>query len=336
MIKDPLYGYRGKVRALLENLNVKVGDRIKVVKGKLNVEGLLMPRELTSEEGYITIKLDNGYNIGVKVDERTIIEKVEWKEEVSIGEFKAETPKIREDLPRVTIVSTGGTIASRVDYRTGAVHPALSSKDIISLVPEISEIASIRADILFSILSENMRPHYWAKIAEKIAEYIRDGVNGVVVTHGTDTMSYTAAALSFALRDLPVPVVLVGSQRSSDRPSSDAAMNLISAVTVAAKAPFAEVVVVMHGESSDTYALVHRGTKVRKMHTSRRDAFKTINDTPLAKVENGKIIILNPNFRARDENRELKLENKFEEKVFLLKTFPGISGEIIDLSLIHI
>lgn len=288
-----------------------------------------MPRATLSEKQFIVIKLDNGYNVGIKFDDKTFLEKISSEE--ALKQYKPSI-KVEYDskLPNVAIISTGGTIASRVDYRTGAVHPALTTEDILEFAPEIMNVANIKAEVLFSLLSENMTATHWARIAEEIAKKINEGVDGVVIPHGTDTMSYTAAALAFALRNLPVTVTLVGSQRSSDRPSSDAAMNLYSAVLVAAKAPFAEVVVTMHGETGDTYCLVHRGTKVRKMHTSRRDAFRTINDVPLAKIENGKLIILNRNYKPRTKNREVILENKFDDKVALVKIYPGIPNEIID------
>lgn len=329
MIEDPLYGYKGELRKFLEKCNVKIGDRVRVIRKDLTVEGILMPRAALSKRPYIVIKLDNGYNIGVRFTDELKLVKVAEGEKL-----KKYTPSIKvkynPKLPKVSIISTGGTIASRVDYRTGAVYPALKTEDILEFAPEIMNIANIEAEVLFSIFSENMTPELWSKIAEEIAKKVWEGFDGVVVPHGTDTMSYTAAALAFALRNLPVPVVLVGSQRSSDRPSSDAAMNLYSAVLVAAKAPFAEVTVVMHGGTADVYCLVHRGTKVRKMHTSRRDAFRSINDKPLARVEKDEIIIINDHFKQRDRNRELILENRFDDKVALVKTYPGMTGEIID------
>jgi glutamyl-tRNA(Gln) amidotransferase subunit D len=143
-------------------------------------------------------------------------------------------------------------------------------------------------------------------------------------------MGYTAAALSFALQDLPVPVILVGSQRSADRPSSDAATNLTGAVTAAAKAPFAEVTLAMHETSSDKTIILHRGTKVRKCHTSRRDTFKSINAEPLAKVENGNVNMLTRDYPKRDKSRKLVLRPNFEEKAALLKFHPSFDPEIID------
>jgi len=324
------YGYRGELVALLKKANVSVYDRIEVKTSDGFVfQGILMPKPELSAPYIIVLKLDNGYNIGVAIDSSTEIHLIEK------GKLSQPTPpkaslKIREDLPIVSILGTGGTIASRVDYKTGAVYPAFTVEDLYSLVPELSEISRLRMELLFNIFSEDMTPAYWKVIAEKVAKHIEEGVDGVVIAHGTDTMGYTAAALSFALRNLPVPVVLVGAQRSSDRPSSDAALNLIGAVSVAAKAPFAEVVVVMHGETSDSFCLAHRGTKVRKCHTSRRDAFRSINAKPLAKIIGDTIKMLTNDYLPRDKKRELKVMSDFDEKVALVKTFPGMTPDLID------
>ncbi len=327
---DPLPGYVGEARRILEEAGVSVGDRIRIIRGDRVFEGILMPREKLYPRPIIVVKLDNGYNIGIRVTDKTRIEK--------IGKLVKPSPLIppetrrRENYPHVIIASTGGTIASRVDYETGAVKPALTSRDLAALVPEVFDIADIDTSIIFNIFSENLEPKHWEQIVEKTREFIEKGYDGVILTHGTDTMHYTAAALSFALRNLPVPVVLVGSQRSSDRPSSDAAFNLISAVLVAAEAPFSEVVVVMHGETGDSYALAHRGVKVRKMHTSRRDAFQSINDIPLARIYpyEKKIVLLREDYNRRNKKRRLVVENGFDPKVALVKFYPSITSEIID------
>jgi glutamyl-tRNA(Gln) amidotransferase subunit D len=167
-------------------------------------------------------------------------------------------------------------------------------------------------------------------MAQNISKHIQKGADGVIVAHGTDTMGYTAAALSFALQNLPVPVILVGSQRSADRPSSDAATNLTGAVIAAAKAPFAEVTLAMHETPSDKAIVLHRGTKVRKCHTSRRDTFRSINAEPLAKVENGNVAMLTQDYHERDASRKLLLKADFEEKVALVKFHPGFNPDIID------
>ena len=236
----------------------------------------------------------------------------------------------KPELPKVVIMSTGGTIASRVDYRTGAVRSALSASDLYGVVPELADIARVDTEILFSLFSENITPKHWTEIAQTVAEHISQGANGVIIAHGTDTMAYTAAALSFALQNLPVPVILVGAQRSSDRPSSDAATNLIGAVQAAAKAPFAEVVLAMHETVSDTAIAINRGTKVRKCHTSRRDTFKPVNATPIARVKDQEIIMLTDDYQKRDAAKKLVLKPDFSDKVALVKFYPGLDPAVID------
>ncbi len=243
-------------------------------------------------------------------------------------EFKEVLPR-KEGLPSVTILGTGGTIASRIDYKTGAVHAAFTAEELAKAVPEIFDIANITPKLLFNIMSEDMKPEYWKRIAHETAKALNSGEDGVVIAHGTDTMGYTAAALSFMLKNLTKPIALVGSQRSSDRPSSDAAMNLICATRMAVS-DVAEVMVVMHGETSDTYCLAHRGTKVRKMHTSRRDTFRSINDVPIAKVwPEGKIEYLRDDYRKRSEG-EVEVDDRFEERVAILKIYPGVTSELLE------
>src|SRR5512136_1525094 len=254
-------GYKGKALEALKKAGCEVGDIVQVVSEGRKYEGILIPRSETGEGDHVVVKLKSGYNIGIRVTAGVTISKIGKGSKPSFA-----TPPIPEQKPelaKVVIMSTGGTIASRVDYRTGAVRPALSASDLYGVVPELSSIARVETEILFSLYSENITPKHWGKIAKAVAEQIALGVDGVVIAHGTDTMAYTAAALSFALQNLPIPVLVVGAQRSSDRPSSDAATNLIGAVQFAAKAPFAEVVLTMHETVSDTAVVAHRGTKVR-------------------------------------------------------------------------
>jgi glutamyl-tRNA(Gln) amidotransferase subunit D len=210
------------------------------------------------------------------------------------------------------------------------VRPALSASDLYSVVPELSEIARIDAKILYSLFSENITPNHWSETAKAVAKEIDRDAAGVVVAHGTDTLAYTAAALSFALQDLPVPVIMVGSQRSADRPSSDAATNLIGAVRAAVRAPFAEVAVAMHDTVSDRAIAFHRGTRVRKCHTSRRDTFKSINTTPLARMEDEKITMLAQDHEKRNSKRKLVLKPDFDDNVALLKFHPGLDPKLIE------
>ncbi|WFO76112.1 Glu-tRNA(Gln) amidotransferase subunit GatD [Desulfurococcaceae archaeon MEX13E-LK6-19] len=330
-MSEELFGYTGVVKELLEKAGARIGDRIRVIRGDRVFEGILMPRErLYGEKPILVIKLDNGYNVGIRVNEKTVIEIISKKK--SIAPVTETRVKLRENLPKVIMVSTGGTIVSKVDYETGAVKPALSTAELLEWIPEIGDIAYIDMVEVARIFSEDMTPSMWGFIAEKVYKYMIDGYDGVVIAHGTDTMGYTAAALAFAIRNKRTPIVLVGSQRSSDRPSTDSAFNLKAAFLTAARAPFAESVVVMHGETGDTYALAHRGTKVRKMHTSRRDAFQSINDKPLAIIYPDKmeIKIINKIIEYRGKDKEPILMNKFDDKVVLLKTYPGMEPEIID------
>jgi glutamyl-tRNA(Gln) amidotransferase subunit D len=322
-----LQGYRGALRGLLERSRVEIGDLIRVEKEGRLYEGYLMPRLETADEWHLVLKLKSGYNIGVAYHPSMRIEKLG---EAAKPEFRPPPlPKQRVELPRVSIVSTGGTIASRVDYVTGGVHAAISSRDLLSIVPELADVAVVDADILYSLFSENIEAKHWSGMARRVAEKIKAGAQGVVITHGTDTMGYSAAALSFALRGLPVPVVFVGSQRSSDRPSSDAATNLVGAVTAAAYGPFAEVVVAMHETTSDTSIALHRGTKVRKCHTSSRYAFRSINAKPLARVVKGRVEMVLSDYRRRGEG-ELEVMDDFEERVTIIKFYPGFNPSIID------
>ena len=220
-----LKGYKGKSLEYLHQKDVNVGDSIKVISD-LTYTGILMPRYETSEDSHIVLKLKSGYNIGIELDEIKDIEKISSPEEVAIEENVKKTDSA---LPKILLLSTGGTIASKVDYRTGAVTPALTAADLNDAVPEIAKIANIDAEVLFSEYSENLQPEHWVETAKKIQSVVDLDYKGVIVAHGTDTMHYSSAFLAFALSGLKIPVVFVGSQRSSDRPSSDAAANLIAA-----------------------------------------------------------------------------------------------------------
>ncbi len=321
-------GYKGEALKFLKKAEAEIGDIIRITKNGETYEGILIPRSEYGDEKHIIIKLKSGYNVGVRVDPTTHVEKVGAGVKPTFT--PPALPKQKPDLPKVAIVSTGGTIASRVDYRTGGVRPALSASDLYSVVPELSEIAIIDTEILFSLYSENITAKHWSETAKNVAKHIEKGAAGVVVAHGTDTLGYTAAALSFALQDLPVPVIMVASQRSADRPSSDAATNLIGAVKAAATAPFAEVVVAMHETVSDRSIVFHRGTKVRKCHTSRRDTFRSINATPLARTENAQITMLVEDYKERNPSRKLNLKPNFDEKVALVKFHPSLNPQIIE------
>ena len=311
------------VENILKRVNAEEGDLIEIKVDDEKIKGILMPHHEFSDENIIIVKLSNGYNIGIEVKKNIKIKVLERKKKKTVKKRKI---PFDPDKPTVSIIGTGGTIACYVDYRTGAVHPATSAEDLAFSVPEIFDICNVKAKVAFQMLSENLKVQHWQTLAREIANvFNNERVSGVVVPHGTDTMGYTSAALSFMLKNLSGPVVLVGAQRSSDRPSSDAAQNLLSAVTLAAKSDLGEVVVVMHGETSDTFTSIHRGTRVRKMHTSRRDAFKTINEKPLGKIEDGRIE-LTGEYRRRTAGKVI-VDDKMEDDVALVYFYPGMKED---------
>lgn len=311
--------YVGITEKILKKASASTGDELEITLPEKSYRGILMPRHRFSAEAVLTIKLPSGYNIGIKINEsarvKVIKKRVEKEPELRKLPFSPEKPTI-------SLLSTGGTIASYVDYRTGAVHPALTAQELAFAAPELAELYNIRAKVLFSIFSEDMKAEHWKKLAQEVAKELEQGSEAVLIPHGTDTLHYTAAALSFMLRNLTAPVILVGSQRSSDRPSSDASLNLLAAAKLS-QTQLGEVVAVMHGSKSDDFIYVHRGTKVRKMHTSSRDAFQSINQKPLAKIENDKVIFLDK-YRKRSDLK-VEVNTNFEEKVALLYFYPGLS-----------
>ncbi|MGZ4901370.1 MAG: Glu-tRNA(Gln) amidotransferase subunit GatD [Halobacteriota archaeon] len=296
------------------------GDRVRVTQHNREFIGILMP----STTDFIVIKLASGYNIGFdpETTKMTLIER-------AVPVSKERSPHYtKPDLPYVSIVSTGGTIASKIDYRTGAVTSQFDADDIIDAIPELTEIANIGGTLLFNVLSENIDPGLWSELARCVYDQIRLGADGVIVTHGTDTMAYSAAALSFMLAS-PVPVVFVGSQRSADRPSSDNVVNAVCAAVVATS-DLAGVFVVMHENESDDTCLVHRATRTKKMHTSRRDAFRSINAMPVARVHYAARSLEPLTEHALRRSCDLSISPQIEPRCALVKFYPGACPEIIE------
>ena len=309
--------YSKRIQAILKKNKIEIGQRISVTKGKEHFEGLLMPKSSGSPDALV-IKLDNGYNIGIDF-KNAKIKKLNEKRELG---SKPKGLEFDSSKPKVALITTGGTITSKVDYRTGAVHMLMKPEEFLMNVPELKEIVNISKIVSpFSIASEDMDYKTWQTLATLTAKELNKDNKGVILTHGTDVLHFTSAALSFMLPNLTKPLVIAGAQRSSDRGSADTAMNLICA-SHTALSDIAEVGICMHASSEDNYCLFNRGTKVRKMHTSRRDAFRPINDLPLAKVwPNGKIEVTNE-YRKRSDGK-VKADIKFEEKVALVKAYPG-------------
>ncbi|NAY81312.1 MAG: Glu-tRNA(Gln) amidotransferase subunit GatD [Thaumarchaeota archaeon] len=299
-------------------------SRIKFRINDVVYEGIVMPRTLYEDEDHFTIKLNNGYNIGVEKGKIEILE-------VEPPKVSSEQPyekSFESTGPKILILGTGGTISSKVDYRTGAVKPAFTASQIVDMVPELKNLASISVKTIMNELSENMQPLNWTLMAREVYNAFKEGYEGIVIAHGTDTMHYSASALSFAIENPAGPVVFVGSQRSSDRPSSDAATNLLGAVIFAAKSNSPGVYVAMHASINDDLIAIHKGVKVRKNHTSRRDAFKSINAKPFAYVDVKKLEIKFSE-KKTEAKGPMNLYEKFSERAALLKFYPGISDKLL-------
>jgi len=317
-------GYVGRSLEFLKSNDIAVGDTVKLV-GDLTYSGIIMPRYEHSDDKHIVLKLSSGYNVGLEIDKLEKIEKL-FTSGKSIDIFQ----KLEENpsLPKVLLLSTGGTIASKVDYRTGAVTPILTAEELNLSVPELAKIANIDTEVIFSEYSENIVPDHWLQIAKKLIEYSNSDYSGIIIAHGTDTMHYTSSFLSFALAGYPIPIVLVGSQRSSDRASSDAALNLIGATKFLVECKTNGVYVIMHHNESDETIACHFGTRVRKNHTSKRSAFQTIGGDPAYIIINNKIQrnVKDDFFKVKEFKPKINLDTK----VALVKYHPGYDPRLLD------
>jgi len=327
-MSEALAGYKGAARELLERFGVAVWDSCVLQSTRGEFRGIVLPRSETDDDRHLVLKLASGYNVGIAVDTVTDM-KAGARKEAHYKIPEKDFP-VSPDKPNIKLLGTGGTIASRLDYRTGAVIPAFSPGELYGAVPELADICNLTTEKLFAVFSENMGPEQYKKLANQIGKEIEKGIDGIVIGHGTDTMHHTASALAFMVQNSPVPIVLVGSQRSSDRPSSDAALNLIHATKTAAESDIAEVVVCMFGPTSDEYALLHRGTRVRKMHSSYRSTFRTVGDIPLAMVSRDKITPLHQEYNKRRRDRKVDIHPYLEERVALVYYYPNMHPDIID------
>lgn len=328
MSEDIFQGYRGEALRILKKFNVRVWGLAEFETQRGKFKGTVLPRAENDDEIHIVIKIETGYNIGISVSTITSIKEISYyKANYKIPE--KEFP-YTENLPNVKLIGTGGTIASRLDYRTGAVIPAFSPGELYGAVPELADICNLNTEKVFAVFSENMGPEQYKALAIAIGKEIENGVDGIVIGHGTDTLHHTANALSFMVQNSPVPIVLVGSQRSSDRPSSDAALNLMHACYAAGHGEIAEVMVCMFGPTSDDYAFLHRGTRVRKMHSSYRSTFRTIGDIPLATVKVGEIKAIKKEFNHRRKDRNVDIYPFFEDRVTMVYFYPHMHRDTID------
>jgi glutamyl-tRNA(Gln) amidotransferase subunit D len=374
--KKNINGYDQAIINFLNEKDISIGDTVNLIMHGDNNDnneytGILMPRYESSNKNHLVIKLKSGYNIGIDISNITsitkkiILQQQQQQQQLSrkndsaysssssniiiLDKSKQESDgdplNNNKSIPRVALISTGGTIASKVDYRTGGVHAALSAADLYTSVPELAKYAIIDSEVLLSEYSENLKPEHWTLIVNKISEKVRSGLyHGIIVSHGTDTMHYTASALSFALQNIPIPVVLVGAQRSSDRPSSDAALNLIGATIFATKSEYSGVFIIMHYSLSDDIIACHLGTRVRKNHTSRRNAFESIDAMPIALIKDNilemhlkqqpRIKLQNRNNNDNNARTSFLVRPNFDNRVILLKYYPGFNPDLIDHAIV--
>ena len=310
-------GYNGSSLLFLKTNEILVGDSVKVF-ADITYSGIVMPRYEHSDDKHIVLKLKSGYNIGLEIEK---IEKIEKNPHVEKNIQQNKEIQKNQSLPSILLLSTGGTIASKIDYRTGAVTPVLTAEELNSSVPELAKIANIDTKVLFSEYSENIMPEHWLKIAETIKEYSKSDYSGIIIAHGTDTMHYTSSYLSFSLAGFTIPIVLVGSQRSSDRASSDAALNLIGATKFLTECKTNGIYIAMHQDENDETIACHIGTRVRKNHTSKRGAFQTVGDDPAFLIVNNEIHNnMKTNFFTI---KEFEPKITINEKVALVKYHPG-------------
>ena len=328
MKKNVLQGYKGRALAVLQKFKTRVWSQVEIDTTRGLFKGTILPRSENDDDRHIVLKISSGYNIGIGVSTVTSIKEFGYKE--AKYKIKEREFPYADDKPNVKLLGTGGTIASRLDYRTGAVIPAFSPGELYGAVPELADICNITTEKLFAVFSENMGPDEYKILAVAIGKEIEKGTDGIIIGHGTDTLHHTAAALTYMIQNPPVPIILVGSQRSSDRPSSDAALNLMHAAYAAGHSDIAEVLVCMFGPTSDEYGFLHRGTRVRKMHSSYRSTFRTVGDIPVAKVTRDSLVHMKDSYNQRRKDRKVKILPYFEEKVSIVFYYPNMKPDIIN------
>ncbi len=322
-----LIGEKMNVKDFLKKHSLEIGDLIEINLSKGSFEGFVIPSD---NENILALKALNGYNAGFALNDVKEVKKK--KEKRKIGKPEPKKIEFNPNKPTISILHTGGTIASRINYSTGGVFASFNAEDLITLFPEITEIANIKTELISSMMSEDMRFENHQLMAKAIEKQVKNNVKGIIIGHGTDTLGYTAAALSFMLEGINIPVILVGAQRSSDRGASDAAINLICAAEFISKTDFAGVAICMHETTSDENCVILPGTNTRKLHTSRRDAFKAVNSKPIARInfQSREIQYLSENYSKKNEKNRLKVLDKMEEKVAIIRSYTNFDPILLD------
>lgn len=315
------------LKDFLKKRRLKEGDKIKAEYDGSMLEGIIIPSHL---QDTLVLKLNSGYNAGIKISNIGKTEKIE--ETKSVSKPEKVLIKRNSELPNVSILQIGGTIAARVDYKSGAVFSSFEPADLISMFPELSNIANLESRLVSNMFSEDMQFAHYKKIVSEIKKEMQKNVSGIILPHGTDTIAYTSAALSFMIENPKVPIILVGAQRSTDRGSSDAAMNLICTIEFITKTDFSGIAICMHENMDDNYCVILPACKTRKMHTSRRDAFKAVNDTPIARInyKTREIEFIKKDYARKSNSAKTIFKPELEEKVALIKTHPGIKASLFD------
>ncbi|MEM0437765.1 MAG: Glu-tRNA(Gln) amidotransferase subunit GatD [Candidatus Micrarchaeia archaeon] len=309
--------YSDNVIMMLSKKGISIGDVVEIEHNGRTYRGILLESPSTQPTDTLLLKLPNGYNVGIKASESIRLCERHGKD----GQKAVAKAAGRGDAPAVALMF-GGTISSKVEYKTGAVFPSTTPEEFASAFPEAAGKCSFRG--VTSILSEDVRQEHWRIMGEEIYGALKDG-KGVVATHGTDTLGYSAAAVSFMISNPVRPVVFTGAQRSSDRGSSDNKENFLNSLEYALNGR-PGVFVCMHSTTNDGRCDVHLGTRVRKMHTSRRDAFKSINARPVASVGGGRIVY---NWDYAPREGKMELNSKFSDNVALVWVHPGIKPKFI-------
>lgn len=216
-------------------------------------------------------------------------------------------------MPKVLLLHTGGTLGMRPRQPDQALAPDEFGPTLLSLVPELQAIAEVEARVLCNLDSCDITPSHWSVFAETIADEI-DNYDGIVLTHGTDAMAYTASALSYVLRDLHRPVILTGSQRPLAEPRSDARGNLVGAVELATR-DIPEVGIYFDG-------LLLRGNRATKQSSFRLAAYHSPNLAPLAEV--GTDVVVNDHVNR--PQGKFRMEGQFDRNVACVRLLPGQSA----------
>ncbi|MDD5053763.1 MAG: Glu-tRNA(Gln) amidotransferase subunit GatD [Candidatus Nanoarchaeia archaeon] len=317
--------YSKKIIAFLKKNNASVNDFVRIKKGGQIFNGTLLNRPDYLKQETLILKLESGYNIGVNL--RNVDEIIVVKKAGKIKEKPAKKLKLKKGF--ISVLHTGGTIASKVDYRTGGVVSRFSPEELIGMFPKLQKYGPINSVFMGNMFSDDMRFEHYRKMAEFIKKEINNGSRGIIITHGTDTLAYSSAALSFILENVPVPVILAGAQRSSDRPSSDAEMNLVCAAKFIRNSEFRGVCVCMHDSMNDDACAIFQGVNVKKLHSSRRDAFKQINDDLIAIVEymDDDITFFKEYEKKKEAKGKFEVLPKMEPKVAILKIHTNMFAE---------